>query len=89
MSPYRDPLHTLRKSCINDWARRHPPQVVMDWAGHRSIKTTLTYYTQAEERDRQEAAKRPMFDESDTIRDTNRADHRVDGSAGSAETVVA
>jgi len=45
VKPYGKPLHTLRKSCITDWARRHPPHVVQVWAGHRSLQTTLKYYT--------------------------------------------
>ena len=45
IEPYGKPLHTLRKSCISDWARRHPPHVVQVWAGHRSLQTTLNYYT--------------------------------------------
>ena len=42
---YADPCHTLRKSCINDWARRHPANAVQAWAGHGSIATTIKYYS--------------------------------------------
>lgn len=40
------PLHTLRKSCITDWAAIYPLHVVKEWAGHADIATTETYYTQ-------------------------------------------
>lgn len=40
------PLHTLRKSCITDWAGTYPLHVVKEWAGHADIATTATYYTQ-------------------------------------------
>lgn len=42
---YGKPLHALRKSCITDWARTHPAHVVQVWAGHKSIQTTLKFYT--------------------------------------------
>jgi integrase len=38
------PLHTLRKSCIDDWARVAPPNVVMEWATHTSLAATMKYY---------------------------------------------
>ena len=40
------PLHSLRKSCITDWAERYPIHAVKEWAGHSSIATTQGYYTQ-------------------------------------------
>ena len=51
VTPYRDPLHTLRKSCIDDWARAHPPNVVKEWATHSDIKTTMKYYSKVSRRD--------------------------------------
>ena len=44
VEPYPDPLHALRKSCVDYWARRHPPNVVREWAGHASVSTTMRYY---------------------------------------------
>lgn len=52
VAPFRKPLHTLRKSCIDDWAKAgFPPSVVQAWAGHRDIKTTMTFYSKVDERD--------------------------------------
>lgn len=60
--PYDKPLHTPRKSCIDDWARAgYPPKVVQVWAGHRDIKTTLTFYTRVDERDVGRAAHESLF----------------------------
>ena len=68
--PYDKPLHTLRKSCIDDWARAgYPPKVVQLWAGHRDIKTTLTFYTRVDERDVQRAARESLFGKSDATDD--------------------
>lgn len=39
---YAKPIHSLRKSCIRDWADRHPAHVVKDWAGHSNLNTTDT-----------------------------------------------
>jgi len=48
---YGKPLHTLRKSCLTDWARAFPMHVVSAWAGHASITTTQEFYLQVGERD--------------------------------------
>lgn len=40
------PLHTLRKSCITDWAAKYPIHAVKEWAGHADIATTQEYYLQ-------------------------------------------
>lgn len=45
VEPYGSPLHTLRKSCIDDWARVYPPKTVQTFAGHSQIITTLRHYT--------------------------------------------
>jgi integrase len=46
VEPYKKPLHTLRKSCILDWAGKFPAHVVKEWAGHSSMDTTDKYYLQ-------------------------------------------
>ena len=46
VQPYAKPFHTLRKSCITDWAARFPQHVVSEWAGHSDIQTTNEYYLQ-------------------------------------------
>ncbi len=51
VSRYNKPFHTLRKSCLTDWAARFPMHVVRAWAGHSDISTTATYYLQISEAD--------------------------------------
>jgi integrase len=59
---YRDPLHTLRKSCIDDWAKAgYSASVVKAWAGHADITTTFAYYGQVEQRDYERAANTPLL----------------------------
>jgi len=53
---YSKPLHTLRKSCLTDWARQFPAHVVKEWAGHASIQTTDEFYLKVSEADYQAAA---------------------------------
>ena len=56
---YNDPTHSLRKSCITDWAASHPPHVVRVWAGHSSVKTTLTFYAKMRDED-MDKGKQPL-----------------------------
>ena len=72
--PYDDPLHTLRKSAIDDWSKSHRPNVVQSWAGHADIKTTLVYYSQVGESDLLKAVSKPMFGESDATLDATGTD---------------
>ena len=38
-------MHSLRKSCITDWAASGvAPKSVQEWAGHADIRTTMAYY---------------------------------------------
>ena len=53
---YSKPLHTLRKSCLTDWAGRYPQHVVTEWAGHADPKTTNEYYLKISEADYERAA---------------------------------
>lgn len=48
---YAKPIHTLRKSCITDWASEFPPHVVMAWAGHSDLRTTQKFYSKVQESD--------------------------------------
>ncbi len=41
---YAKPIHSLRKSCITDWAKKHPAHVVQEWAGHASVETACSHY---------------------------------------------
>ena len=51
------PIHSLRKSCILDWADRHPAHVVKEWAGHADLNTTDSYYLQVPESEYERAAR--------------------------------
>lgn len=46
LTKWLKPLHSLRKSCITDWAERYPIHAVMQWSGHSDISTTQRYHTQ-------------------------------------------
>jgi len=48
---YSKPMHSLRKSCITDWAAVHPAHVVQAWAGHSDYRTTTRYYLKVSEGD--------------------------------------
>jgi integrase len=61
MAAYTKPLHTLRKSCLTDWAARYPMHVVAQWAGHASISTTQQYYLQVSDGDYSRAAKESFW----------------------------
>lgn len=56
VKPYSKPFHSLRKSCITDWASRFPAHVVKEWAGHGDIRTTLKYYLKVSESEYDKAA---------------------------------
>jgi integrase len=49
-------IHTLRKSCIQNWANELPINVTEELAGHSSIATTHKYYLQVDEYNRAKAA---------------------------------
>lgn len=53
---YAKPLHTLRKSCITDWAKHFSAHVVKQWAGHSDLNTTDRYYLQVSEAEYERAA---------------------------------
>ena len=50
-------IHTLRKSCIQNWANNITnPKVTQRLAGHADLKTTMRYYCQVTENERAQAA---------------------------------
>ena len=49
-------IHTLRKSCIQNWANELPINVTKELAGHSSITTTQKFYLQVDEYHRAKAA---------------------------------
>ena len=56
---YGKPLHTLRKSCITDWAKRFPMHVVKEWAGHSDSRTTEQHYFRVSDSEYELAAREP------------------------------
>jgi integrase len=60
---YAKPIHSLRKSCITDWASQFPMHVVQEWAGHSDIDTTNQYYLKVSELEYQKAAQLRMCPE--------------------------
>ncbi len=70
VKPLAKPLHTLRKSCIDDWAKiGYPPSVVQAWAGHKNIKTTMMYYSKVDKRDVKRATTEMFLPRNDAICD--------------------
>ena len=53
---YNKPLHTLRKSCLTDWAAEFSVHAVKEWAGHSSIETTDAFYLKVGEAEYRRAA---------------------------------
>ena len=49
-------VHTLRKSCVQNWANELPINVTKELAGHSSIATTQKFYLQVDEYHRAKAA---------------------------------
>ena len=49
VAQYKKPLHSMRKSCITDWAEKYPIHAVKEWAGHSSITTTEQHYLRVNE----------------------------------------
>jgi integrase len=50
-------IHTLRKSCIQNWANNITnPKVTQRLAGHSDLKTTMQYYCQVTKTERAQAA---------------------------------
>lgn len=76
---YAKPLHTLRKSCITDWASRFPAHVVKQWAGHSDLQTTDRYYLQVSESEYDRAAATPMSRETTQL-PTQLADNAANSS---------
>jgi integrase len=64
---YAKPLHTLRKSCITDWAKQFSAHVVKQWAGHSDLNTTDHYYLQVPEAEYERAAATRMSPDSTQI----------------------
>jgi len=53
---WKSPMHTLRKTCLTQWAHEFPIHVVKEWAGHADIETTSQFYLKVGEGDYERAA---------------------------------
>ncbi|MFC1738604.1 tyrosine-type recombinase/integrase [Planctomycetota bacterium] len=69
---YSKPYHSLRKSCIRDWAGKYPMHVVQAWAGHAKITTTAKYYLQVPESEYDRAASENLWSEKVTQKVTQK-----------------
>jgi len=58
---WKKPLHSLRKSCIQDWTETFPLTDVKCWAGHSSIDTTQRFYTQENKENRKRACTESLW----------------------------
>ena len=60
-------IHTLRKSCGQNWADNLPINVVKELMGHSSISTTEEFYTQVDRDHERKAARviQQMLDASE------------------------
>jgi integrase len=67
---YKKPLHSLRKSCITDWAGKFPMYVAQRWAGHSEIRTTAKYYSQVRDDDYEKAAEMQLLAGESTQKST-------------------
>jgi len=50
-------VHTLRKSCGQNWADHLPMNVVKELMGHSKVETTLEFYNQVDAQHEEQAAR--------------------------------
>lgn len=72
-------IHTLRKSCGQNWADYLPMNVVKELMGHSSIATTQEFYTQVDSDHEAKAARimQQLIDGPDTKEKTKKTDARL------------
>jgi len=58
---WKKPLHSLRKSCIQDWTQTYPLTDVMFWAGHSSVDTTQKFYTKGSKENMKRASTESLW----------------------------
>lgn len=75
VDPYADPLHSLRKACLTDFAKDFPFHCVHGWAGHKNYQTTLEYYLRVGKEFYEQAAKSNLWADIAQL-----TDDRTDGS---------
>jgi integrase len=69
-------VHTLRKSCGQNWADHLPMNVVKELMGHSKAETTLEYYSQVD-KDHEEKAARVVQKMIESARRSKKADVRL------------
>jgi len=80
-------IHTLRKSCGQNWADKLPMNVLKELMGHSNVKTTLEFYNQVDA-DHEAKAARVIQGLLDAAKDEDRSqqtDVKLTFSASSEE----
>lgn len=85
---YGKPLHTLRKSCLTDWAARFPMHCVKEWAGHANIATTQQFYLQVSESDYDRAAGVSFWTEKVVTENVTENEKNADSEQNESENGV-
>ena len=72
-------IHTLRKSCGQNWADNLPMNVVKELMGHSNIATTQEFYTQVDSDHEAKAARviQRLIDNAYTNKKSNKTDARL------------
>lgn len=72
-------IHTLRKSCGQNWADHLPMNVVKELMGHSSIATTQEFYTQVDSDHEAKAARviQQLLEGAESRNKSNKTDARV------------
>jgi integrase len=76
-------IHTLRKSCGQNWADNLPMNVVKELMGHSNIATTQEFYTQVDSDHEAKAAR--VIQELLESADSNKTDARLTPGAISGQ----
>jgi integrase len=72
-------IHTLRKSCGQNWADHLPMNVVKELMGHSNIATTQKFYTQADSDHKAKAARviQRLINDADSANRSNETDAKM------------
>jgi len=69
-------IHTIRKSCGQNWADHLPMNVVKELTGHSKAETTLEYYNQVD-KDHEEKAARVVQEMIESARKSKKTDVKL------------
>lgn len=72
-------IHTLRKSCGQNWADHLPMNVVKELMGHSKVETTLEFYNQVDSDHEAKAANviQKLIENADSRDESNKTDARL------------